>query len=173
MVCRRLITRSPLVYNVLDFLDERLCALQRMSMSVSAASSGNCFHGSREAQQQAVLFECSYVFLAENGPPTGVDDEIVAPCEVLANFRFQIPEILPAMVCNDLRNRTAGAPDNFLIRGDDCATQLGSQSPPDCALSGPSITDQHDVHEKRDSKTSRMTLRGADRPVHRSNWAAA
>src|SRR5262245_28986909 len=161
MVGSRLILGCPLLQNLLNFIDERLGPSQRGALITTADSFYDCLDGSRKPEHRAIFLQGLHILRAKYGSATGVNHKPVTTGEFSADLGLQIAKILPSFLGNDLRNRPLCTFNNLCIGRHELPSQSRSKPSAHRTLASPSIAHQHDIHEKRDSRTERMTSAGA------------
>lgn len=157
----RLVFGRPLGQDFLNFFNEGLGSRQRRPLGVSADAHRNRLYRSGQPEQRPGLFETLHILRSKNRAAACINYQSFPRSEFLTHRRFEVTEIFPAMLRNNLRNRLSGTPHNLGIGGYQRPTEPPGQNFTDCAFPGSAIADQDDVHWKRDSKTARITSAGA------------
>ena len=115
----------------------------------------------RQPKHGPIFLQRLDILRAKYGPTAGIDYKLVTAGEFPADIGLQIAKVVPTLLGDDLRNRTLRTLDNLRIGLHELSSQSRRKQPAHRTLAGPPVANQHDIHEKRDSRTARMTSAGA------------
>lgn len=173
VVGRGLVFRSAFGYDVVNLFDERFFAGERRALRTLGDALRNRRNRCGQPKHQAIGFEGIQIFRSENNPAAGIDDQMIACFERGARLGFEVSKVVPAVLRHNVRNAFLHPLNDLGVRGDRLPPEPCGEDFCDGAFPGSSIPNQHEIHEKEDSNTRRMTVIGARWPVHNSNCATA
>ena len=150
----RLIFRRTVTQYFADFINERSGSRERWSLGITADACRDGFYGCCQPDELAISLQHPDVLWPKNRSTAGIDHELVTLGKIPTDVGLHIAEVLPSMPGYDFRNRLLGSLDDLCIGRDEFATQPCGKHLPDRAFAGTPITDQHNIHEKLDSRTA-------------------